>query len=85
MTPEMLANGEGSSSSDIKAECMSVADRDTVSSCAVTLPDPLGETPQRTIKRRKMAWNCPAVGLLFQPPKKMDINKTFTHLDYRAV
>lgn len=70
MTAEMFAKGDRSSSSAIKAECMSAADRDTVSSCAATLPDPLGETPQRTFRRRKMPWNCPAVGLFFQPPKK---------------
>lgn len=65
----MLVKGDGSSSISSAAGEDSKADRDMVTSCAATFPDVLGDTPDRTIRWPKMAWNWLAEGLLFQPPK----------------
>ena len=50
-----FAKGDGSSSvsSAGRAEVISTADRDTVSYCAATFPEELGETSHRTTRQRK--------------------------------
>jgi hypothetical protein len=73
----MSANGDGRSSpparedistADRLVEVSMTADRDSVSSGAVTLPLHGLTTPHWAISFLKMYLNWPALGLLFQPP-----------------